>query len=147
MNATKWNLVLEKVTDYKIEQNFVNEPKKVRNALNTIFNLENQSEEVFVIMGLDVGMKVIGAFEVHRGELDKTLISPREIFKRLIVSNAKNFFMAHNHPSGELNPSKHDILMTEAIADAGRLLDIQLLDHIIVGDGEYHSFREHGEFY
>jgi DNA repair protein RadC len=79
------------------------------------------------------------------GTLHSSLVHPREVFKAAILSNAAGFILAHNHPSGELTPSKDDIAVTERIKEAGDLLGIDLLDHIIVGDGKrYTSFREQG---
>ena len=78
------------------------------------------------------------------GSLNATVTEPREIFKSSILSNAASIIFLHNHPSGELQPSKEDINLTRRVELAGDVLGIPLLDHIILGHGEYMSLREEG---
>lgn len=80
------------------------------------------------------------------GSLNQSLVSPREIFKTSILSNAANMLLIHNHPSGSLNPSKDDIEITDRLIQLTDLMGIPLLDHIIVGGNniEYFSMREKG---
>lgn len=100
--------------------------------------------EVFCILNLATDGKIINANVVSVGTINATLISPREIFKSSILSNAASIIAVHNHPSGNVKPSKNDKLETQRLREAGKLLDIELLDHIIIGgrDGRYYSFRE-----
>ena len=81
-----------------------------------------------------------------RGTVHQSLASPREIFLEALRERASGLVLLHNHPSGDPTPSDEDFCMTERIRDAGRLLDIPLLDHIIIGDGSYISFSEYGLF-
>lgn len=100
--------------------------------------------EVFCILNLSSDGKVINFNVVSVGTLNASLISPREVFKSSILSNAASIIVLHNHPSGSLAASKEDKLVTQRLREAGQLLDIQLLDHIIIGgkDGLYYSFHE-----
>jgi DNA repair protein RadC len=87
---------------------------------------------------------VIAYHEVSRGTLDATLVHPREVFKAALLSNAASIILTHNHPSGDPTPSPDDHQLTRRLVDAGRLIGVEVLDHIIVGDGRYFSFREGG---
>lgn len=100
--------------------------------------------EVFCILNLASDGKVINMNIVSMGTLNASLVSPREVFKSSILSNAASIIAVHNHPSGCVNPSKQDKLITQRLREAGGLMDIELLDHIIVGgkNRQYYSFRE-----
>lgn len=100
--------------------------------------------EVFCILNLASDGKVINMNIVSMGTLNTSLVSPREVFKSSILSNAASIIAVHNHPSGCVNPSKQDKLITQRLREAGGLMDIELLDHIIVGgkNRQYYSFRE-----
>ena len=79
---------------------------------------------------------------ISMGTVNSSLIHPREVFKIAILSNASKIMLAHNHPSGNPSPSHEDELMTKRIKDCGNMMGIELLDHIIVGDNTYYSFKE-----
>lgn len=100
--------------------------------------------EVFFILNLASDGKIINMNIVSMGTLNASLVSPREVFKSSILSNAASIIAVHNHPSGCVNPSKQDKLITQWLREAGGLMDIELLDHIIVGgkNRQYYSFRE-----
>ena len=82
---------------------------------------------------------------VTKGLADKTIAHPREVFKNVIRNSGISIVIVHNHPSGNTDPSDADISMTERINEAGKLLGIRLLDHIIISTDGYYSFREHGD--
>lgn len=109
--------------------------------------LENEDREHFVSMMLDAKNKVIGIHTVSIGTLCCTVVSPREVFKAAILANAASIIVAHNHPSGDLTPSPEDLQITEVLKKAGKLLDIEVLDHVIVGEsGSYCSLSRLGKF-
>jgi DNA repair protein RadC len=142
----KFNLIMEKSKDY----NIFNDMKVTSSALDAYnlaktFRLDQQAEEVFAVAGFDAQGAPISYFEVHRGGLDNSLVSPREIFKRLMLSNARAFIAFHNHPSGLATPSPADEDMTKELASLGRKLYLDMLDHIIIGDNVYYSFAEHNK--
>lgn len=108
--------------------------------------LEHEDREHFVTMMLDVKNRVIGIHTVSIGTLNASLVSAREVFKAAILCNAASVILAHNHPSGDLTPSPEDLLVTETLAKAGAILDIQVLDHVIVGEmGAHHSLKRSGQ--
>jgi DNA repair protein RadC len=81
---------------------------------------------------------------VARGSIDNVYVAPRDIFKTAILSNAAMFVVAHNHPSGDPTPSQDDVAITRAIAAGAQLMSVPILDHIVIGDGRYYSFKEGG---
>jgi DNA repair protein RadC len=93
-------------------------------------------KEYFVVLYLNQANRVLGAFKVSDGGITSTVADVRLIFSVALKSVACNFIICHNHPSGNLKPSKADILLTEKLREGGRLLDIKLLDHIIIGPEE-----------
>ena len=106
--------------------------------------LQDEATEVFAILCLSTKHRVLAYHEVSRGCLDSTLVHPREVFKAAILANAASVVLAHNHPSGDPTPSPDDMTLTRRLVDAGRLIGVDVLDHIVIGDGRYVSFRERG---
>jgi DNA repair protein RadC len=106
--------------------------------------LQDEPGEVFGILCLSTKHRVIAYYEVSRGTLDATLVHPRDVFRAALMSNTASIILSHNHPSGDASPSADDIHLTRRLVEAGTLLGVDVLDHIIVGDGRYHSFKEAG---
>lgn len=104
----------------------------------------NMDREVFALACLDTRGRITHYSEVHIGSVNQSIIHPREVFKIAILSNAQSILVAHNHPSGDLTPSSSDIKVTETLIEAGKLLDIKLIDHIIVSDEKALSMRQAG---
>jgi DNA repair protein RadC len=105
--------------------------------------LAGADREHFVVLCLDSQHKVTGIHTVSIGGLANAPVHPREVFKVAILSTAAAVILAHNHPSGNPEPSRDDILITEQLRAAGRLLGIEVLDHVIVTeDGDFVSLRE-----
>ena len=108
--------------------------------------LANYDREVFMVLNLKTNGQVINMNICSVGTLNASLVSPREVFKSAILSNAAAFIAVHNHPSGNKTPSEEDKDVTERLAECGRMLDIRMLDHIIVAGetGELSSFKSMG---
>lgn len=102
------------------------------------------AEEHFYVLLLNTKNRVNGIHEVSVGSLNATVVHPREIFKAAILSNSASVILVHNHPSGDPTPSPEDRHLTEQIAKAGKVLDIPVLDHVIMGDHRYTSLKEKG---
>lgn len=107
--------------------------------------LRDQRREHFIAYLLDARHRLITEYEVSRGSLEASLVHPREVFRPAIRVAASSLIVVHNHPSGDPSPSEEDRRVTRRLADAGRLLGISLLDHVIVGDGRYYSFVDECE--
>ncbi len=104
--------------------------------------LSGADREHFVELMLDKKNRVIGLNTVSVGSLDSAVVHPREVYKPAILSNAAALIFGHNHPSGDPTPSPEDRVLTQRLVEGGKLLGIQVLDHIIVGDGRYYSFAD-----
>lgn len=102
--------------------------------------------EHFYAILLNTKNHVIASPLISIGTLSESLVHPRELFKEAVNHSASSIILVHNHPSGDPSPSREDIMMTRRIIEGGRLLDIQILDHVIIGDNTYISLREQGYF-
>jgi DNA repair protein RadC len=98
--------------------------------------------EVFVVLLLDGRNQLLGFNTVSIGSLTSALVHPREVFKPVILANAAAVILLHNHPSGSAEPSAEDRALTSRLEQAGELLGIRVVDHIVVGDGEFRSKSE-----
>ncbi len=101
-----------------------------------------QSTERFAVVLLDVKNRLLGTQVITVGTATETLAPPREIFREAIKHNATRLIIAHNHPSGNIEPSQTDIELTRQLLAGAKLLNIPLLDHLILGDGNFQSLRE-----
>ncbi len=106
--------------------------------------LRSRPYEVFACLFLDNRHRVIHFEEMFRGTIDGASVHPREVVKRSLEHNAAALIVAHNHPSGVAEPSHADRILTRRLTEAGALVELRLLDHIVVGDGETVSFAERG---
>lgn len=116
-------------------------------VLNAVANeLKSYDREVFAIINLKTNGQIINLNVCSVGTLNGSLVSPREIFKSSILSNAAAFIAIHNHPSGNVKPSQEDIHVTERLMECGDILDIRMLDHIVVAGetGEMLSMKAQG---
>lgn len=103
-------------------------------------------KEHFKVLLLNVKNEIISAEDVSMGSISSSEAHPREVFADAVKRGAANVILIHNHPSGSPSPSKADVELTKRLADAGRILGIQVLDHIIIGDGIFVSMKREGIF-
>lgn len=108
------------------------------------FRVSDRQEEFYVIC-LDCKKMVINEKLLFKGTVNHSLVHPRDIFKEAFSLNATSIICVHNHPSGNVLPSKDDLMVTERIKKIGDLMGIKLLDHVIVSKGKYYSFLENGQ--
>ena len=104
--------------------------------------LRHRRKECVVVVCLDAKGQLMKEIDLSSGSVNMSLISPRDVFLEALRYEAVNLILIHNHPSGDPTPSASDYQVTKCIAEMGRNLDIPLLDHIIIGDNCYFSFRE-----
>ena len=136
-------VVKEKEVNYDWADKKINSPEKVAEVAINVLGLHEQAEESFYIFTLDTKNKINGIFEVSKGSLNSSIVHPREVFKRALLQNANSIILLHNHPSSDPTPSKEDIDITNRLIEAGDLLGIRVLDHLIIGDeNNYISFKE-----
>lgn len=136
-------LVKEKVGKYELPKK-VSSPDQVYKAITMLTNAEEEAQEVFGILVLNIKNKIVAVHEISRGILNSSMAHPREVFKPAILHNAAAIVCFHNHPSGDPEPSKDDILITHRLVEAGKIMGIEVFDHIIVGDNGYVSLKERG---
>jgi len=117
-------------------------PVRKISSAKDVFNyfykkLENEKQENFYILILNNQNKIIKEELITRGILDSAILHPREVFKPAIKNSASRIILVHNHPSGNCEPSKEDLDITKQLIDAGKLLGIEVLDHVIIGGDNY----------
>jgi len=100
--------------------------------------------EQFVVLLLDCRKRPIGINTVSIGNLNSNLVHPRELMKPAILANAASIILCHNHPSGDANPSPEDVAITEQLKNAGEILGIPIIDHMIIGHDSFYSFKQQG---
>ena len=105
----------------------------------------DQDKEHFYVMHLDTRSRIKMVELVSLGTVDSALTHPRETFRRAVIAGSASIIVAHNHPSGDVDPSDEDTKVTKLLFEAGQLLGIKLLDHIIFAKGKFFSFRENKE--
>lgn len=104
----------------------------------------DEDREVFLSVMLNTKNEVVAVHRCHVGSLNSSIVHPREVFKSAILSNSASIIVAHNHPSQNVQPSREDILVTQRLVEAGELIGIEVLDHLIVNEmGEFYSMKEH----
>jgi len=102
-----------------------------------------ETNEKFVVVILNAKNKLLGIRQISVGSLSSAVVHPREVFREAIINHAAAIICAHNHPSGDPTPSKEDKDLTNSLAGTGKILGIPVLDHLVIGDGSYYSFKEH----
>lgn len=107
-------------------------------------DLRYLQQEQFRILLLNTKNVIIACEEVSRGSLNSSIVHPREVFARAIKRSAAAIILVHNHPSGDPTPSQEDINITRRLVEVGRLVGIEVLDHLIIGDGVFSSLKEKG---
>jgi DNA repair protein RadC len=103
-----------------------------------------KKQEHFIVITLDGQHALIKIRVITKGLVNRTIVHPREVFRPAIADNATSIIIAHNHPSGNLEKSPEDEVVTQQIREAGKILGINMLDHIIISKGGYFSFLESG---
>lgn len=107
--------------------------------INNIFRLNKRAEEYMILVCLDTKNYISGIFEVGHGGINEMSIATSNILKRALLINSNKIILCHNHPSGDVTPSKTDYTFTKKLQDAAELVGIQLIDHIIIGKDDYNS--------
>jgi len=120
----------------------IKNPETVVKAIRA--GIKDKAKEHFKLILLNPRNKIIGISTVSVGTLNASLVHPREVFKDAIVHSAASVVLAHNHPSGDPEPSEDDLTITKRLTEAGKILGVEVIDHIIVGKNGFFSFKEKG---
>lgn len=140
INVVSIKMVKEKT--FNVESKKISSPEAAFNIVNEY--LKDIDREHLIVLALNTKNEVNAINTVSIGSLNASIVHPREVFKALILANAAAFIVAHNHPSGNPQPSKEDVNITGRLKECGRLMGIELLDHIILGDDTYVSLKKIG---
>ena len=105
--------------------------------------IHEEPEEYMYMICMNTKNKVIGVFEISHGSVNASIVTPREVFQKALLANAVSIILMHNHPSGDCTASREDIEVTKRLVEAGKIVGVEVLDHIIVGD-RYSSLKEKG---
>lgn len=138
VQIVKINLVREKSMNLTYGIN-ISSPEDAEKAFREYIG--DSDREVFAVMTLNNRHSITSLTTVSIGSLNSCVVHPREVFKTAILSNAESIVLCHNHPSGECQPSSEDIAATSRMQEAGKILGIQVLDHIILGDEKFTSLK------
>lgn len=108
-----------------------------------LMRIHEEPEEYMYMICMNTKNKITGVFEVSHGNVNSSIVGAREIFQKALLANAVSIILMHNHPSGDCTPSREDIEVTKRLVEAGKIIGVQVLDHIIVGE-RYCSLKEKG---
>ena len=139
-------LVAERKLKYEADDKALCSPGAAAQMLMDAFLLHQQTEEFLYEICLDTKLKLIGVFEISHGTIDRAVVSPREIFQKALFCGASRIIVAHNHPSGDLTPSRNDIVFSKKLDEAGEIIDIKVADSLIITKGGYLSLSREGDF-
>jgi DNA repair protein RadC len=132
----------------KARKQIISNPQAVHEILSKVLGAESEVDrmkEHFWVIGLNTRCVIQYIDLTSLGTLNASLVHPREVFRFAIFKAVSSIILSHNHPSGDPEPSEDDLTLTKRLADAGRILGIELLDHIVIGEHtNFYSFKEKG---
>lgn len=133
--------ILVREQEIKTEIKTIDNQEHIYRLCTEGLQMHKRTEEYAYIIAVNTKGRILGAFEISHGTVNTTLINPREIFVKLLLLGSVRFFLAHNHPSQIVLPSYEDACITKRLQEAGEIVGIELLDHLIIGEDEYYSFK------
>lgn len=138
-------IILEKEVsiNYPGQTFFIKSPEDIAIIGRDYMHIHEESEEYMHMICLNTKNRVIGVFEISHGNVNSSIVGTREIFQKALLANAVSIVLMHNHPSGDPSPSREDIEITKRMVEAGKILGVQVLDHLVIGD-QYVSLKEKG---
>lgn len=123
---------------------FMNRPDRIVKLATEFLRMQEHTEEHLYMVCLNTKLKMTSVFEISSGNVNSSIFSTREILQKALLANAVSIIMLHNHPSGDSTPSREDVKVTERLVEAGRIVGVDVLDHIVIGRGNYCSLKEKG---
>lgn len=121
----------------------IRSPEDVYGVGKGFMRIHEEPEEYMYMICMNTKNRIIGVFEISHGSVNTSIVTPREVFQKALLANAVSVILMHNHPSGDCTPSREDIEITKRLVEAGKIIGVEVLDHIIVGD-RYSSLKEKG---
>lgn len=136
--------VKEKGELYDLNHRVIRSPEDAYEAVEAFLKLSEATAERFGIFTMNTKNEIVGVHMLFQGSLNASIVHPREVFQAALLNNAASFVCFHNHPSGHPDPSREDIEVTKRLVECGKLMGIDCLDHIIVGENRFISLKEKG---
>lgn len=142
----KQRVVLEKeVSVYCPEvDRKMNSPEKIVALATKYLKMQELPEEYMYMICMNTKLDMIGVFEISHGNVNSSIVGTREVFQKALLANAVSIAFIHNHPSGDSTPSREDVEVTKRLMEAGKIVGIQVLDHIVIGRPGFSSLKEKG---
>lgn len=122
----------------------MNSPEKIVSLAKHYLRMHEQTEEYMYMICMNTKLDMTGVFEISHGNVNSSIVGTREVMQKALLANAVCIALIHNHPSGDPTPSREDVQVTKRLVDAGNILGIQVLDHIVIGRPGYSSLKEKG---
>lgn len=122
----------------------MNSPEKVLSLAKYFLRLQDQTEEYMYMICMNTKLEMTSLFEVSHGNVNSSIAGTREIMQKALLANAVSIILMHNHPSGDPAPSREDVEVTRRMVEAGKIVGIQVLDHLVIGRPGYTSLKEKG---
>lgn len=138
-------LMLQVKETFEYKDTLFHSPSDICLMMNEVFHLKEKAEEYVYMLAFDGKMGILAMFEVSHGTFQSSLVDMKSVFTRALHVGASSIILVQNHPSGNRKPSKEDILVTKRMKEAGKLLDIELLDHLIIGGEGFESILKQGD--
>ena len=123
---------------------FMNSPEKIAKFATEYLRMHEHPEEHLYMICLNNKLVMTSVFELSHGNVSSSIFSVREIFQKALLANAVSIILMHNHPSGDPTPSREDVDVTKKAVEAGKLIGVQVLDHLVIGRPMYSSLKEKG---
>lgn len=122
----------------------MNSPESIVSLAKHFLRMHEETEEYMYMVCMNTKLDMTCVFEISHGNVNSSIVGTREVFQKAMLANAVCIALIHNHPSGDPKPSREDVEVTKRLVEAGNILGIQVLDHIIIGRPEYTSLKEKG---
>lgn len=122
----------------------MNSPEKVDRLGRYALRIHEETEEYLYMICINTKLDVTSVFELSHGNVNSSVVGIREMFQKALLANAVNVIVMHNHPSGDCTPSKEYVAVTKRMVEAGRLIGVEVLDHLIIGNDKFCSLKEKG---
>ena len=142
----KQRVILEKEVSVYCPQidRKMNSPEQIVRLATYYLRMQELPEEYMYMICMNTKLEMIGVFEISHGNVNSSIVGTREVFQKALLANAVSIALIHNHPSGDPTPSREDVEVTKRLMEAGKILGIQVLDHLIIGRPGYSSLKEKG---
>ena len=122
----------------------MNGPDKIVRLATYFLKMQEEPEEHMYMVCMNTKLEMTSVFEISHGNVNSSIVGAREVFQKALLANAVSIILIHNHPSGDPTPSREDVEVTKRLVEAGKIIGIQVLDHIVIGRPGYVSLKEKG---